>query len=288
VSAIGVMNGAATTAGNLGRGKLEWDDATWAKLDEHVCAEIERARICTKFLPVVNGLLSSSARTVPADAIQSEEGTGTLSIAEGAELPLEERTVPFVLTKQQYESEERLGTALTLATRAANRLAQDMDFSVFQGSPNGSLLAAAEGAGQVVDVPLLDDGVPGKYGENTFAAVAEAYALLESKGHYGPDALVSQFEPFADAHAPLRNTLIMPADRIRALMTAGFYGTGTLPPQRAVMVSTGGNTVDVAIAVDAVTAFTQVDANEIYRFRVYERFTVRVKDPTALVVLRFA
>jgi uncharacterized linocin/CFP29 family protein len=288
-SAMTTENGAAS---NLGRGKLSWPPAIWDKIDAHVCAELCRSRVATKFLPVVTGSLSPSARTVPADAFQADQGNGTLSIPEGAELPLEERSVPFLLTKQQYEAEERLGTALTLAVRAANELAQGMDFSVFQGSPNGSLLQAAEEAGQIVDVPLLNpDHGPDeldKYGENTFAAVAAAYALLESKGHYGPDALVCQFEAYADAHAPLPSTLIMPADRIRSLMTAGFYGTGTLPPKRAVMVRTGGNTVDLAIAVDGTAAFTQVDEQEIYRFRVYERFTVRVKDPTALVLLRFA
>lgn len=281
---IGVLDGAATV-NNLGRSKLDWDLEVWDKIDKHVQEELARSRVCTKFLPVVNGRIGASARTVPADAFQVEGET--LSVPEGAELPLEERSIPFVLTKQQYEAEERLCTALTLATRGANRLAQAMDQSVFQDSPNGSLLRRAEEIGQVIDVPLLNSKTAGRYGERSFEAVAEAYALLEGKGHYGPDALVSHFEPYADAHAPLPSTLIMPADRIRALMTAGYYGTGTLPEKTAVMVSTGGNTVDVAIAVDAVTAFTQVDEQETYRFRVYERFTVRVKDPTAVVLLRF-
>jgi uncharacterized linocin/CFP29 family protein len=277
---------AMSTVGNLGRAKLNWSAEVWEKIDKHVCGEIARARVCTKFLPVVNGTIGGSARTVAADVFEDDDGT--LFVPEGAELPLEERSIPFVLTKQQYEAEERLCTALTLATRAANRLAQNMDQSVFQDSPNGSLLSAAKKVKQVIDVPLLKRDQPGRYGERAFEAVAKAYALLEGKGHYGPYALVSHFEPYADAHAPLPSTLIMPADRIRALMTAGFYGTGTLPTKRAVMVSAGGNTVDAAIAVDAVTAFTQVDEHEVYRFRVYERFTVRVKDPTALVLLQFA
>jgi uncharacterized linocin/CFP29 family protein len=295
MSAIDVTSGPLADNGaptKFGRGKIGWEPAVWDRIDAQVCAELCRSRVATKFLPVVNGSLAPSARTVPADAFQVDDGSGTLFIPEGAELPLEERTVPFVLTKQQYEAEDRLATALTLATRAANRLAQDMDYSVFQGSPNGSLLRRAEEVQQIVDVPLLNPNhppeEPDKYGENTFEAVAAAYALLESKGHYGPDALVCHFEAYADAHAPLPSTLIMPADRIRSLMSAGFYGTGTLPAKRAVMVSTGGNTVDVAIAVDATAAFTDVDRDEIFNFRVYERFTVRVKDPTALVLLRFA
>ncbi|WP_419998570.1 encapsulin [Streptomyces boninensis] len=287
MGAIGTTNG-AVGGNNLGRHKIDWESGVWERLDRDVCAEIERSRLCTRFLPVAGQTMSPQARTVPADAVDSAPEGGALSVPEGEELPLEEQSVTFALTKQQYESEARIGTARTLAVRATNRLARLMDTSVFQDSPNTSLLAAAERVKQIIDVPLRDDDVPGRYGERYFGAVAQAYALLESKVHYGPYALVSHFEPFADAHAPLDNTLIMPADRIRALMDAGFYGTGTLPPKTALMVSTGGNTMDVAIAVDAVTAFTQEAESGLYRFRVYERFTVRVKDPTAVVLLRFA
>ncbi|NGO76344.1 bacteriocin family protein [Streptomyces sp. YC504] len=287
MAAIGTTNG-ALAGNNLGRHKLDWDQALWEKLDRHVCAETERSRLSTRFLPVVSSSLAASTRTVPADAVVIDEDSGAMSVPEGAELSLEERSVTFVLTKQQYESEECIGTAVTLATRAANHLAREMDKAVFQGGGDGGLLGAADHVKQIVEVPSANSKVPGRYGERYFGAVAEAYALLESNGHYGPYALVSHFEPFADAHAPLSNTLIMPADRIRALVQGGFHGTGTLPPKVALLVSTGGNTLDVAIAVDAVTAFAFEDASGLLNFRVYERFTLRVKDPSAVVQLRFA
>jgi uncharacterized linocin/CFP29 family protein len=287
MAAIGTTNG-ALAGNNLGRHKVDWDQGVWEKLERHVCAEMERSRLSTRFLPVVSSSLSASTRTVPADAVVTDRDSGVMSVPEGAELPLEERSVTFVLTKQQYEAEARIGTAVTLATRAANHLAREMDRVIFQGGAQEGLLGAADRVKQIVEVPLLDDKVPGRYGERYFGAVAEAYALLESNGHYGPYALVSHFEPFADAHAPLASTLIMPADRIRALMTGGFHGTGTLPAKVALMVSTGGNTLDIAIAVDAITAFAFEDANGLLNFRVYERFTLRVKDPTAVVQLRFA
>ncbi|MER6160929.1 family 1 encapsulin nanocompartment shell protein [Streptomyces sp. NPDC001868] len=287
MGAIGTTNG-AVGGNNLGRHKIDWEQEVWEHLDRSVRAETERSRLCTRFLPVVSHALSPQARTVPADAVETDGEGGTMSVPEGVELPLEEKSVTFALTKQQYESEARIGTARTLAVRATNRLARLMDSSVFQDGPNTSLLAAAEKVKQIIDVPLRNDDVPGEYGERYFRGVSEAYALLEGKMHYGPYALVSHFEPYADAHAPLDNTLIMPADRIRALMDGGFYGTGTLPPKTALMVSTGGNTLDVAIGVDAVTAFTHESESGMYLFRVYERFTVRVKDPTAVVKLRFA
>src|SRR5215468_4065293 len=68
------------------------------------------------------------------------------------------------------------------------------------------------------------------YQSNTVTAVAQAYSVLQAAGHYGPYALVLQTFPYADTHSPLPNTLILPADPIKELVTAGFYGSGTLPP----------------------------------------------------------
>ena len=98
----------------------------------------------------------------------------------------------------------------------------------------------------------------------------------------------------ADSYAPLPDTLIMPADRIKPLMTAGFYGTGTLPSNlptkvsfTGLLVSLGGNTMDLVVGLDATTAFMQQDTDGAYRFRVVERFALRVKDTTAIVRLEF-
>jgi hypothetical protein len=79
----------------------------------------------------------------------------------------------------------------------------------------------------------------------------------------------------------------MPADRIRPLVTLGFYGTGTLAPSTGVLVSVGGNTMDLVAGVDPITEFLQLDPDGLYRFRIFERFIVRVKDRTGIVRLEF-
>ena len=87
-------------------------------------------------------------------------------------------------------------------------------------------------AAQVITVPRkpppATDEPPSLYGENTFQAVTDGYATLMGNGQYGPFALTLHNVPYADSFAPLRNTLIMPADRIAPLMTAGFRDSGTL------------------------------------------------------------
>jgi uncharacterized linocin/CFP29 family protein len=274
-------------------------------------------------------------------------GTPILTVDEGATTRLNEYYVEFELTPQQVDQEEgdfkQLGhsTAVTLATKAANTLAQAEDLIIFQGQNaltsatpfttsivltlNGNAPAdtgllnfpiggGAPGAGPltpavppppaplipVVTVPPLAPAVPGViYGPNTFEAVAQAYSQLQASGHYGPYALVLETIPYADTYAPLPATLTLTADRIKPLMTSGFYGTGTLPPNPqippvalvapfyGVMVSLGGNTMDLVAGLEPIAAFMQEDTNGNFRFRVLERFALRVKDATSIVILKF-
>jgi uncharacterized linocin/CFP29 family protein len=251
-------------------------------------------------------------------------------------MPLIELWVEFTLTPQQVDREEELMTAVTLATRAANLVSQAEDVALFQGQaaiqqgeqqhllfklrkvhvrsgPAGVGLVNAPDQNpinpedQIIRVPPLaprypdDEHEPKRYGERTFGAVAEAYSRLQSgrglaQAHYGPYALVLHNEPYADTYAPLATTLIMPADRIKPLMTAGFYGTGTLPASgdkpmhrktKGILMSLGGNTMDLVVGMDATTAFMQEDPEGRYRFRVFERFALRLKDKTAIMRLEF-
>jgi uncharacterized linocin/CFP29 family protein len=270
---------------NLGREKLpEWTPAVWARIDAAAACEIDRSSVAAQFLPKVPSL-TPSVRTVPANRIDEDRQSAALNIDQTNVLPLLEESRLFFLSKEQYYEEEAIGTAATLASRAANRLARDMDGAIFQGKQNQSLISVAAKQ-HTVPVSPLNASNPGVYGEKLFAAVTEAYGFLQGLSLYGPFALVLPPAQYADAHAPLATTLIMPADRIRALMTAGFYASGTLPANQGVMVSLGG-TVDLAIAVHGATAFTLVESDETRRFRIYERFTVRIKVPESLVLLAF-
>jgi uncharacterized linocin/CFP29 family protein len=148
-------------------------------------------------------------------------------------------------------------------------------------------------------------GTPGVlYGENTFAAVATGCSVLTSQGQRGPYALILHTVPYADLFAPFGNgSLVVTADRVIPLVKAGLFDTGTLPPNSAVpptvpppkptppyfgvLVSIGGQTIDLVIGLQAKTVFMQQDTNQNWRFRVLERFALRVTDPSAIVTLVF-
>jgi uncharacterized linocin/CFP29 family protein len=280
---------------SLGREQLDWNDAVWKNVDDAVHDEFHRSAVALKFIPFHGQL--DNATTVPADVIDLE----TMTVDEAAVSPLVELGIDFGLTRQQTASEEQNETGVTLATRATNLLAQAEDMTIFlgdaafknpifkrvrrrSGSAGDGLLGSAT---QTVDVKPVSTN-PKRYGENTFAAAAEAYARLQRLGHYGPYALALRSELYADTFAPLTNTLVMPADRIRPLVTLGLFGTGALPESTGVMVSVGGNSMDLVVGIEPTTEFLQQDPDGFYRFRVFERFALRVKDKTAIVALKFA
>ena len=321
-----------------GRSKLPWSKDVWDRIDQAVHTEIKRTRIGARFLPI--RAVPPKTTSVPSDTYSVDGSSGVLSVDEGATTRLNEYYVEFELTPQQVDQEEgdfrELGhsTAVTLATRAANTLAQAEDLIVFQGQnaiTSASLFSSSMvqtlGGNQPLDTGLLNfpigNNAPGRgplttgaaplidvvdvaplappvggviYGPNTFEAVSSAYALLQSNGHYGPYALVLETIPYADTFAPLPATLTLTADRIKPLVTEGFFGTGTLPPNPppapvapyyGVLVSLGGNTMDLVMGVEPVTAFLQEATTGNYMFRVLQRFALRVKDPTAIKILQF-
>jgi uncharacterized linocin/CFP29 family protein len=285
----------------LGRENLDWNKDIWDRIDKAVHDEAKRTMIARRFMPLY--LTTSDAKTVPADRIENSDAE-ILNVDEGEVNPIFEILSGFALTQQQVGTERDVSTAVTLATRATNLLAQAEDILIFQGnnglktkplftdkrvrtrnSDFGSGLIDA--ALETIEVSFAEADDGHRYGEKTFAAIAKGYANLQDRGHYGPYALVLQTIPYADTYKPLRDTLIMPADRIKSLVTEQFYGTGTLPPYTGLLLSLGGNTMDLAIGLDAITAFLQEDTEGLAQFRVYERFTLRLKVAEAIVKFNF-
>ena len=215
---------------NHGRDRLPWSQEIWNRIDQAVHAECQRTKIAAKFLPMY-GPISPSERTVPADRVVLDGET--LNVDETEVVPIVELVAEFKLTLQQVESEQEDMTAVTLATRAANHLAQAEDLLIFQGqdvtkthhlftSNQVRLISGNAGKGlvnapelstdpskQIVPVPPLAGTTPPmRWGENTFAAVADAYSRLQggdglAQAHYGPYALVLQ-------HANPANTSLPP------------------------------------------------------------------------------
>jgi uncharacterized linocin/CFP29 family protein len=55
----------------------------------------------------------------------------------------------------------------------------------------------------------------------------------------------------------------------------------------AVLVSIGGDTMDLVLGLDPTAEFMQEDSDALWRFQVLERFALRVLDSSAIQVLEF-
>jgi uncharacterized linocin/CFP29 family protein len=319
-----------------GRNKIPWSKDVWERIDHAVATEVKRTRICARFMdtkqvPPKTTSVPTDSYSVTDGVFGVDEGATVRLNEYYVEFELTPQQVD-----QEEGDFRALGhsTAVTLATKAANSLALAEDLIVFQGQnaitgalPFTSRLVQTLGGNKPLDTGLLNfpvgakgpgagpltvppaptidvvqvyplaPAVPGViYGPNTFEEVAAAYSLLQAAGQYGPYALVLETIPYADTFAPLPATLTLTADRIKPLVTAGYFGSGTLPPNPppapvapyfGVLVSLGGNTMDLVVGAQPVTAFQQEDTTGNFRFRVLQRFALRVKDPTAIVILQF-
>ncbi|WP_107669739.1 hypothetical protein [Cyanothece sp. BG0011] len=341
------------------KNQLPWTEEHWKQIDMAVHDECKRTKVAAKYLPLYP---APGAMTVPSDTVllgnqRDRQGEEKLTIDETAITPILELEVLFRLTYQQI-MESDLSSAITLATRATNLLSQGVDIAI-HGGPSGirsaplfrdrrvviasgqsviGLLEAPEFSGetsqiQTIQVPTTSapGEFPPRWGENIFGAVSLAYSRLQSgeglaQAHYGPYACILNFQPYADSYAPLPTTLIIPADRIKPLVTEmhhgmgsmsedmmkkhseemhsygrdmsymythhkypRYYGTGTIPlnpKPLGLFLSLGGNTMDLVIGQDAMTEYVSQEGN-FYCFRVYERFTLRLKDPTSVIRLEF-
>lgn len=213
--------------------------------------------------------------------------------------------------------------AVTLARRAAQYLALAQDIVIFQGKDgytipffsqnvwfhpaqiplDGGLLSLGGESAYFSPNPVIQvHPLPGSpagvtYGENTFNAVTQGYSVLTAQGQPGPYALVLNTVVYADLYASVGiGSLVTTAQRVEPLVKSGVFGTGTVPPNAGslpsppyygALVSIGGDTMDLVVGQDATTDFMQKDPNELWRFRVWQRFALRVFDPSAIQVIEF-
>jgi uncharacterized linocin/CFP29 family protein len=129
-------------------------------------------------------------------------------------------------------------------------------------------------------VPLLDWDEPGKAFLNTVNATRK----LIQDGFYGPFAMVVSPSMFAKMQRVYDGTGVLEINQVRELVTAGVFQTPVIDDNQAVVVSTGPQNLDIAIAQDFVTAYLGPDHMN-QPFRVLESLTLRIKRPESICTL---
>ena len=229
---------------------------------------------------------------------------------------------PFSLCSLSKAQVDEFGTAqgegvgqtqaITALTRAASRLARWHDVLFFRGLSEGGELkpnlvempavpenppqslreAAIEAEGQEDRGPVL---VNAPLNEGLVAAVYEAVLRLESQGYFTAYHLVLGETLWRELHRPTGGSLVLARDRIEPTLMGGLYHrTTTLPNDEALLVSLDGPTFDCVIAGDPaqhprfefLRIYPNANQEELFLFRVRERFAPRVRENRAIVRLK--
>jgi uncharacterized linocin/CFP29 family protein len=298
--------------------QVSWTDEQWARVNQVIQEEASRARVAASFLPLY-GPLPASTDFVRDEAISYPDVAGAsppqrIAIADTNTIKLPTLQVKVYLRGAQMADPE-MTSVLAVFRRAANVLARLEDAVIFNGqtAPGGDGKSNAKGA--LGDLPTIweilggqDNGgllgpdssgpeprtrtpVPihldGRNdGQRLVQAVSGAIGDLESRGHFGPFAVVLDQNFFLIAQTPNDNSLVLPQDRIIPFLGNGsLLRSSTLPAHSGIVVALGGAAVELVVATDMSVQFLQVTTDPMFVFRVFEKMALRIKERAAVMAL---
>ena len=94
---------------------------------------------------------------------------------------------------------------------------------------------------------------------------------------------------FLVAQTPDVGSLVMPQDRIIPFLGGGpLLRSSTLDEfggNSGVVVALGGSPVELVVAKDVSLQFLQVTEEPAFIFRIYEKIALRIREPSAIVLL---
>ena len=295
-------------------GLVSWTDTQWKRVRQAVTEEANRVRVASSFLPTY-GPLPPSTQVVPSEVVNED----ALKVDDAATTRILELWVDIELSQQQL-AEEDLSSAILLFRRAANLVARAEDWTIFSGRPReygdhktpdlgkqlrvrGGLQVKQGAEGDSAGKREVDEADPGTSGllaaahhkrqpvpltgDNLLAEIVAAITALEQEGHLAPFFCILSNGAFQEAQRPVPGSLVLPSDRITPFLGHTLLRTSTIPDWQGLVVSLAGDPVDLAVASDLTPQVLNVNDEGRYRFRVFERFVLRVKERRALARLNF-
>ena len=287
--------------------QVPWTDEQWARVQQVAQEEASRARVAATFLPLVGPLPGAT------DFVREEILYYRYPPAAAPELAIDDRDIWQLATLQipvrargAEMADPEMTSVLALFRRAANVLARLEDAIIFNGlvptyNPNAPL-GPPWGAPQPPiwritggqPIPGLYDPanpvlpVPPPRTQHLVTAVAQAVGQLEGDGHFGPFAVVLDQDLFLLAVTPNPYSMVMPQDRIVPFLGGGpLLRSSTLPPGFGVVVALGGAPVELILSRDMRVQFLQIAETAEFLFHVSEKMALRIKEPAAIVTLRW-
>jgi uncharacterized linocin/CFP29 family protein len=290
--------------------ELNWTDAQWQTVNDAVTEAFGRASVTSAFLPMY-GPLAGSTETVRNERIDRVRDVVPQVIKldtfhDAVNLKLVNLTVNVELTSEQV-ADDALANALFVFRRAANVLALEQDRVVFAGYGRGltpeenspcvvnqvnvqrglaDLPARYDFAGLITPPPDANNYVPTR-GQLVVVAVVNAMTELEENSHPSPFACVLGNDLYVAVQDPSAS-LVLPADRLTPMLKGGpLLRSGQIDRQTGIVVSLASNAIDVVIGTPPTAQFLQRQGDGKFLFRVYLRFSLRIRDDAEPAVSGF-
>ncbi|WP_309717397.1 encapsulin [Armatimonas sp.] len=289
--------------------QIEWSQDQWNQINQTVQEEVTKSSVAGSFLPCYGPLAKSAEVVRRQNLLEFDEAGTPLRVDDVETLTLCSLTV-HVYLKQQQMAQERIEDALLAFRRGANILARAEDAITFRGLPRrnpsreelNDILVPKQclvTSGQKIE-GLFQEGLKLRptgyripvaeppFSESIVRIIVAAITALEQNGHLGPFACVLGDQAYVEAFTPERGSLVLPSDRITPMLGMPLQRSGILPPRCGVVVSLCGDPIDLVVATPPTVQFLNISDEAQYHFRVYERFTYRVKETEAICSFELA
>ena len=271
----------------LGHHENPLREEEWQRLNETVVQVARRSLVGRRFIDLY-GPLGPGVQTVPLDQFAGTEEGALDLVGEQETAPVFAdrrtfKTIPllykdFLLHWRDIEAARTHNMPLDVssAAGAASFLAQREDELIFWGDEKLNLEGLMNANGRTV-LQIADWSKPGSAYQN----VIEATERLNQQDHYGPYALITSPPLYSQLHRIFEKTGVLEIETIRDLCTDGVFPSNRLRNQQAVIVSTGRENLDLAVAMDMTVAYLGAERMN-HPFRVVESVLLRLKHPDAI------
>jgi uncharacterized linocin/CFP29 family protein len=262
----------------------------WNRIDEAVI-RTARTMLVGRRLAEMLGPLGQGVYSIPFAIFSGRKAAGVDMIADRNDLAVEvdRRGIAqlpiifkdFKIFWRDVEADRHLGIPLDVSTAAvaAADVAQQEDELIFNGNDDLGLqgLLTAEGRLTVGMGNWQEGGGP-------LADAVKAVNALISAGHYGPYVMAVNPFLYGQTVRIYGNTGMLELDQLKALLRGNIYPSSAIRENRAVVVATGMQNLNLAIGQDLVTAYTASE-NMNHLFRVFESVALLIRRADAICTI---
>ncbi len=262
----------------------------WKRMDE-VVVKTARSKLVGRKMIEVLGPLGPGVYSMPHAVFTGSKSAGIDMIADEASQAIEatRRAVvhlpilyrDFKIFWRDVEADRHLGIPLDVSTAAvaASDVASQEDDLIFNGHADLALAGLLGTEGRLtVELGNWEEG------GGPLADAVKAVNALTTAGHSGPFVMAVNPYLYGRTVRVYGSTGMLELDQVKALLRGHVYPCSALRGNKAVVVATGMQNLNIAVGQDLVTAYTAAE-NMNHLFRVFETVALLVRRADAICTI---